>query len=98
MGFISTFAYMAALLMPAWFAYFSTKLSLCNFRFNRDNHRRMVQLLEEEQRNIAQLRSSIDEVPVVALQAVSEDLAEVMLVEDNSLWTKQYENTRVTHL
>lgn len=97
-GFISSFANMAALLMPAWFAYFATKLSLCNFRFNRDNHQRMVQLLEEEQKNIERIRQSIDEVPAVAFRAVGEDLAEIMLIEDNSLWTKQYRNTRIEHL
>ena len=97
-GFISSFANMAALLMPAWFAYFATKLSLCNFRFNRDNHQRMVQLLEEEQKNIERIRQSIDEVPVVAFHTVGEDLAEIMLIEDNSLWTEQYRNTRIEHL
>ena len=97
-GFISSFANMAALLMPAWFGYFATKLSLCNFRFNRDNHQKMMKLLEEEQKNIEQLRSSIDDVPVVALQAVGENLAEIMLVEDMSLWAKQYQNTRIEHL
>ena len=97
-GFISAFANMAALLMPAWFGYFATKLSLCNFRFNRDNHEKMMHLLEEERRNIEQLRLSIDEVPEVALQAVGENIAEIMLVEDMTLWAKQYKGTHIDHL
>ena len=97
-GFISSFANMAALLMPAWYGYFATKLSLCNFRFNRDNHRQMVQMLEEERQNITGLRDSIDDIPAEALQAVGENIADIMLVKDMSMWSQQYRNTHIDHL
>lgn len=97
-SFISNFANMTALLMPAWFSYFATKLTLCNFRFNRDNHQRMIGLLEEERRNAALLTESIDDVPAEALQAIGEDLADIMLVKDMSMWSTQYSNTRIDHL
>ena len=97
-GFISSFANMAALLSPTWYSYFATKLSLCNFRFNRDNHQMMMDLLAEEQRNADLLRETIDDVPAEAFSAIGENLAEIMLVTDNSVWTAQYRNTRITHL
>ena len=97
-AFISNFANMSALLMPAWYSYFATKLSLCNFRFNRDNHQQMAQILEEERKNIGELRDSIDDVPIEALRAIGENLADIMLVKDTSMWTQQYRNTHIDHL
>lgn len=97
-SFISSFANMAALLMPAWYSYFATKLSLCNFRFNRDNHQKMIDMLTKERSNAALLKESIDEVPAEALQAIGENLADIMLVKDMSMWSRQYRNTNISHL
>lgn len=96
--FILGLANMSALLVVAWLSYYTTKLSLCNFRFNRDNHNDMAAMLEEERRNVELLRSSVEEVPVVALKAIGDNLADIMLVKDMALWTQQYKNTQIDSL
>ena len=96
--FIPSFANMLALLFPAWFSYFSGKLSLCNFQFNRDNHRRMLKLLGGEQDNYKHLERIVDVASTEVLQTISESLAEIMTEKDTSVWVKHYEGTRVQHL
>lgn len=97
-GFITSFANMLALMMPAWFSFFTNKLSLCNFQFNEENHRRMLRLLRDEQDNFQHLQQRIDRAPVEALQTICESLAELMTKRDVSVWVRQYEQTRIKHL
>jgi len=96
--FIPSFANMLALMFPAWFSFFSSKLSLCNFQFNRDNHQKMLKLLRGEQDNFNHLKQNADVVPAEVLQTITESLTELMTEEDNAVWVKQYEGTRIQHL
>ena len=96
--FVPSFANMLALMMPAWFSFFTNKLSLCNFRFNQDNHQKMLELLRDEQDNFQHLQQIIDIAPVEALQTISESLTELMTKRDVSVWVRQYEQTRIKHL
>ena len=96
--FVSSAANMLALMVPAWYSFFTAKLSLCNFRFNRDNHRSMQALLLGERDNFEHLRCIIDDAPAEALRSMAESLAEIMAVKDTLIWVKQYRGTRISHL
>lgn len=97
-SFITSFANMLALLTPAWYAYFVSKLSLGNYRFNRDNHQIMTENLREELYHIELLKKYGETPPMEALRDVCESLAETMLVKDNSLWATRYQKTLVSHI
>ena len=96
--FSKSFANMVALLVPAWAAYFSSKLSLCNFGYNRDNHKRMLDLLQNEQDNFAHLQERIGTVPGEILRVYVESIAEMMVEKDVFPWTEKYERTKIDHL
>lgn len=96
--FSGSFANMVALMLPGWASYFSTKLSQCNFRYNLENHQRMITRLEEELTKIRQMRRSVTEIPLEALNGLGEELAQTMLIEDTYAWYRQVKTITVKHL
>ena len=96
--FAGSFANMVALMLPAWASHFATKSSQCNFRYNRDNHDRMHKRMKKLLDRIRMMRQSGRDVPLEALDALGEEVAEAMLLEDTSAWHRQYMGTTVKHL
>ena len=96
-GYASSIANMLALLLPGWASYFSTKLDMCNFRYNAENHSRMILRLTEVKNRIENMRRSVD-LPLEALNDLAEDLAEIMLLEDTNAWYRQYQGSTVKML
>lgn len=96
--FITTGANMLAMLIPAWATYFSAKLSLGNFRFNRDNHQRMMEKLSEERKNLEGLCAEEENLSAEAMHDIGEGLAEVLLVLDNTAWAEKYRGTSISQM
>ena len=91
-------ANMLALMLPAWASYFASKASLCNFRYNYENHSRMADLLTGMRDRLTALESTEQEVPIEALNMLAEEIAEIMLIEDAAPWRDQYMGATVTHM
>ena len=96
-GYASSIANMLALLLPGWASYFSTKLNMCNFGYNADNHERMIARLTEVKMRIGNMRQSAN-IPLEALNDLAEDLAEIMLLEDTNAWYRQFQGATVKML
>ena len=96
--FSGSFANMVALMLPGWASYFSTKLSQCNFRYNLENHQRMIARLGKELEKIRQMRRSVTDIPLEALNGLGEELAQTMLIEDTYAWYRQVKTITVKHL
>ena len=97
-SYIRSFANMAALLLPAWATYFNTKASLCNFRFNRENHLRMEEKLVNMLGHIEAAQNVDGDIPIDILNTVSEELARIMIVEDTLIWEGKYKSSTVEAL
>lgn len=91
-------ANMLALMLPAWASYFVSKASLCNFRYNYQNHSRMTDLLAGVRDRLTALESTEQEVPIEALNMLAEEIAEIMLMEDASPWRDQYMDATIKHM
>lgn len=91
-------ANMLALMLPAWASYFASKASLCNFRYNYENHCRMITLLTGMRDRLAVLKSMEQEIPIEALSMLAEEIAEIMLIEDAAFWREQYMGATVKHM
>ena len=89
-------ANMLALMLPAWASYFAAKASLCNFRYNYENHCRMADLLTGVRDRLVALQS--DEIPIEALSMMAEEIAEIMLMEDAGPWMEQHMGATVKHM
>lgn len=89
-GFSAAFANMLAMLLPAWAAYFSSKLSQCNYRFNLDNHRRMIKAMDQIKEQIHMVEESFPDVPLEYVSALGNSIAQLMLSDDTSMWMKWY--------
>ncbi|RGY95764.1 hypothetical protein [Clostridium sp. AM58-1XD] len=97
-SFVRSFANMAALLLPAWASYFSSKLGQCNYRYHSRNHERMGAQLSEELDRVQQLQDLEHGVPLEIINTVAEELAEIMLVEDTSAWYDKISASAVTKM
>ena len=82
---------MLAMLLPAWAAYFSSKLSQCNYRYNLDNHRHMIKALEQIREQIRVVEESFTDVPLEYVGALGNSVAQLMLSEDTSMWMRLYQ-------
>lgn len=91
-------ANMLALMLPAWASYFASKASLCNFRYNYENHCRMIDQLTGMRDRLAALESEGQEIPIEALSMLAEEIAEIMLIEDAAFWREQHMGTTVKHM
>ena len=89
-GFSSTFANMLAMLLPAWAAYFSSKLSQCNYKYNLDNHRHMIKALEQIREQIRVIEENFPDAPLEYVSAIGNSVAQLMLSEDTAMWMKLY--------
>lgn len=96
--FVSSLFNALALLVPAWCGYFTGKLSLCNFRYNRDNHARMRKQLLHDREALASLRADGAPLNRDLLRAVGESLADDLLLQDTAAWARTFADRRVTHL
>lgn len=97
-SYVSSSANMIALMLPAWASYFTTKTTLCNFRFNSENHTRMAERLEKLRVHVDTLLDMGENVPVDILSSISEDLAQALIVEDTLTWERKFQDAAVTHL
>ena len=97
-SFVRSAANMVALMLPAWASYFSSKISLCNFRFTYDNHVRMSQRLGQILAQVDTLRQMGASVPIDVLNSLSEQLAQAMIVEDTMTWERKLQSATVTQL
>ena len=95
---VSSLGNALAFLVPALGSHFSTKLTLCNFRFDCGYHRQMLEQLHQEQARLARLSEFSGPMPAEAIQDLGEDLARIMLVQDTSQWFQQYESATVKRL
>lgn len=95
---VSSAASMLALMVPAWASYFTSKASLCNFRYNYENHCRMAALLTEMQDRLNALESMEQDIPIEALSMLAEEIAEIMLIEDAAPWREQHMGASVKHM
>lgn len=91
-------ANMLALMLPAWASYFASKASLCNFRYNYENHCRMTTLLTGMRDRLTALESVEQEIPIEALSTLAEEIAEIMLIEDAAPWREQHMGAAVKHM
>lgn len=97
-SFIRSLANMIALMLPAWAGHFSAKLTLCNFEFNCKNHTRMAERLSHTLAQVEQLAAVEGGTPIDVLNTLSEELAQIMIVEDTQTWERKYESSIVTRL
>lgn len=94
---VRSFLNMLALLLPAWAGYFSTKAQQNNFRYNLDNHQRMISKLQAIQERITHFQEQ-EEIPLEVFNIMIEELVETMLIEDASGWQYQHMNVTVKPL
>lgn len=97
-SFVRSFANMAALLVPAWAGFFSTKESLCNFSFLYQNHSRMAEELTAALAQLESLEAIEGGVPLDVLNTLSEEIARTMIEEDTLVWGRKLKGSAVTHL
>lgn len=91
--FAGTGTNMLAMLLPAWAAYFSTKLSQCNYKYDLDNHRHMVSSLRRISDQISMIEENFPEVPLEYVSALGESVAQAMLGEDTAMWMRLHRRT-----
>lgn len=88
-GIFSSFLSMLALLVPAWAAYFAAKEQQNLFKFNLDNHRRMLKRIGAMQERVENAMGQGD-IPLEIFNVMAGELAEMMLLGDTIGWQKQY--------
>lgn len=96
--YVRSAANMIALMVPAWAAYFTSKISLCNFRFNYDGHVRTEERLSGLLTQVDTLLAMGSAVPVDVLNTLSEELVKSMIVEDALAWERKFQSATVTQL
>lgn len=96
-SYVTSFTNMAAMLLPAWASYFASKINLCNFRYNLDNHTRTAERLSEVLEQVRGLESRKD-LPVDVMETVAEDVSRSMILEDTMAWEHKLGGTSVTLL
>ncbi|MDE7271297.1 MAG: hypothetical protein K2N81_12595, partial [Acetatifactor sp.] len=94
---LRSFLNMLALLIPAWAGYFTTKVQQNNFRYNLDNHQRMLSRLRQMYERVENAMKQED-IPIEVFNIMIEELAEMMLLEDTISWQQQYRNTAIKPL
>ena len=97
-GLMSSLANMVAMMLPAWAAYFSSKMVQCNYRYNYENHMRMEENLTEELKRLKHINKLDSPVLVEALANVAENLAQTMLVSDTGTWHSKMQAADVKQL
>lgn len=97
-SYVRSFANMAALLVPAWASYFASKLNQCNYRYHAGNHQEMEQRIQIQLERIQQLQRMEGGLPLEVLNTLSEEIAELMLVEDTGEWYGKVASSTVKSL
>ncbi len=94
---LRSFLNMAALLLPAWAGYYSTKLQQNNFSYNLANHRHMLSRLNVIYGRVVNAEKQ-EELSIEMFFNVIDELTETMLVQDTLEWRQQYENSMIKPL
>lgn len=97
MNVVRAFLNMLALLLPAWAGYFTTKVQQNNFRYNLNNHQRMLPRLGAMHERVENAMKQED-IPIEVFNIMIEELAEIMLIEDTISWQQQYRNSAIKPL
>lgn len=94
---IGSFANCAALLLPAWAGYFSTKTMQNNFNYNLANHKNMVKKLTV-MKNKLENSMNQEAIQIEIISSLVNEIVEIMILEDSSEWKNQYMNTTIKPL
>lgn len=97
-SYIRSLANMAALLLPAWASYFSSKLNQCNYGYHARNHAEMEKALAAKLKRIRRLQDEEQGMALEMLDVMVEEVAEVMLMDDTSAWYNKVASSSVTSL
>ena len=92
-----SFLNMLALVLPALAGYFLTKSQQNNFRYNLNNHQRMIFALDVVRKKVATAMVQ-EEIPLEVINITIMELAETMLLQDSLEWHHQYMNSSIKPL
>lgn len=92
-----SFLNMLALVLPALAGYFLTKLQQNNFRYNLNNHQRMIFELDVVRKKVVTAMGQ-EEIPLEVINITIMELAETMLLQDSLEWHHQYMNSSIKPL
>lgn len=92
-----SFLNMVALLLPAWAGYFTAKVQQNNFRYNLDNHQKMISRLGIMKARVENVMEQ-GEIPMELFNIMVDELTETMLIDDTIGWQQQYMNSTVKPL
>ena len=95
-SYIETFANMLALLIPAWAAYFNSKLTLCNWEGLYNNDVRMMEGLQQIKQRIVDEKQK-EYLSYQDIYYISKDVNALMLGEISE-WYYQINSKKVTKL
>ena len=96
-SWIRSFANCAALLLPAWAGYFSTKTMQNNFNYNLVNHKNMAEKLTV-MKNKLENSMNKESIQIEIVSSLVDEIVEIMILEDSSEWKNQYMNTTIKPL
>lgn len=92
-----SFLNMMALLLPAWAGYFTTKVQQNNFRYNLDNHQRMISELNVIREKVIRCMDQ-EEIPMEVINVMITELSETMILNDTMGWYYRYMDSVVKPL
>lgn len=96
-SWIRSFANCAALLLPAWASFFSTKIMQNNFNYNLANHNNMAEKLTA-MKNKLEYSMNQESIQIEIISSLVDEIVEIMILEDSSEWKHQYMNTTIKPL
>ena len=97
-GFSESVANMFALVIPAISSYYTSKLTLCNFEYNYNNHMSMVKTLTALSERVKNIMGLDSEMTMEILSTLGEDVASAMLLDDACSWHRQYMTIKIKRL
>lgn len=96
--FWKSFANMLALVVPAIASYFASKLALCNFKFDYENHKNTQIRLDALKKRVENLITLDSPIKMEILSSLGDDVAKTVLAEDTYIWHSQYMSTTIKRL
>lgn len=97
-GLSEAFANMLALVVPAVATYFTSKLSLCNFEYNYNNHKKMAETLEALSQRVKNIIKLDSEMTMEIIGTLGQDVACALLLDDANSWHRQYMSLTIKRL
>ncbi len=92
----NTCASVIAMLIPAWAAYFLSKLTHCSYEYNYENHCNMAKNLRAELERLEYSKNFDSSVLLETLGFTAERLSEALLVDDTYPWRGKIQGSKVT--